>query len=81
MKERDKTKEQRVAEERVAGLQMSETQHKRKERRGQEAREYSESIINAVRESLIVPTLIPKRDQNIEHANSALDRWKGGIRR
>ncbi|MDD3846973.1 MAG: ATP-binding protein [Syntrophorhabdaceae bacterium] len=54
MKERDKTKEQRVAEKRVAELQMSEVQHKRRERNAQGAREYSESIINTVREPLIV---------------------------
>jgi two-component system, cell cycle sensor histidine kinase PleC len=54
MKDHDKTKEQRVAEKRVAGLHMSDTQHKRKERKYQEAFEYAESIIDTVREPLIV---------------------------
>jgi len=54
MKELDKTKEKSVAKKRVAELQMSEAQHKRKERRIQEAREYFEGIVNTVREPLII---------------------------
>ena len=49
MKDRDKTKEHRVAE-----LQMSEAQHKRKEHKAQEALKYAESIIETVREPLLV---------------------------
>ena len=54
MRDQDKTKEQRVAEKRVAELQASAAQHKRKEHKAQEALKYAESIIETVREPLLV---------------------------
>ena len=54
MKDQDKTKEHRVAEKRVAELETSEAQHKRKERKAQKALKYAESIIETVRGPLLV---------------------------
>lgn len=54
MRNQDKTKEHRVAEKRVAELETSEVQHKRKERKVQKALKYAESIIETVREPLLV---------------------------
>jgi hypothetical protein len=53
MTNEDKTKGQRVAEKRVAELQMSEGQRKRKEDRYQQALEYAESVINTMRIPII----------------------------
>jgi PAS domain S-box-containing protein len=54
VKDQDKTKEHRVAEKRVAELETSEVQHKRKERKVQKALKYAESIIETVRGPLLV---------------------------
>ena len=54
MKDQDKTKEHRVAEERVTELETSEAQHKRKELKVQKALKYAEGIIETVREPLLV---------------------------
>lgn len=54
MSDQGKTKEHRVAEKRVAELETSEAQHKRKERKVQKALRYAEGIIETVREPLLV---------------------------
>jgi two-component system CheB/CheR fusion protein len=54
VKDQDKTKEHRVAEERVTELETSEAQHKRKELKVQKALKYAEGIIETVREPLLV---------------------------
>ncbi|MGB2764099.1 MAG: ATP-binding protein [Candidatus Aminicenantaceae bacterium] len=59
MTEKDKSKGQPQKEltklrQRIAELEKLETEHKKAERVAQEAREYTESIVNTVREPLVV---------------------------
>lgn len=59
MTEKDKSKDQPQKEltklrRRIAELEKLETEHKKAERVAQEAREYTESIVNTVREPLVV---------------------------
>ena len=54
MRNHGKREEHRVVEKRVAELERSEAQHKRKERKAQKALKYAESIFETVREPLLV---------------------------